>query len=301
MNGLFVNGVMTVVHEGKTHTCNSDHPNYERCKEAFKSRDAQAFVDACDIPLAVQKYSGSKLVVENDRVLYNGQELHNCVVDRLLNLMNDGFDVSYLVRFIERLMANPSRRSVEQLYNFLELYFLPITEDGTFLAYKVVRNDYMDKYSGKFDNSVGQIIECDRNEVCDDPDKGCSHGFHAGSLEYSGPNGYYFSPGDRIMIVEIDPACVVSVPRDVSYQKIRTCKYKVVAEYTHTMKSQVYTAKNNTYAPAFKEGSTYNFEYDGEQRTATVVKVFPTYLHCRCRKGDKSAGQFRNFTLSNIR
>ena len=103
---------------------------------------------------------------------------------------------------------------------------MPLTPEGNFLAYKGVNMDFTDKYSGQHDNSVGQVLEMRRNGVCDDLNKGCSAGFHAGSYEYA--KGWA-GGGGQLMVVEIDPADVVSVPNDCSFQKLRTSKYKVVA------------------------------------------------------------------------
>jgi len=108
----------------------------------------------------------------------------------------------------------------------LEHKNMPLTPDGNFLAYKGVKDDFSDHYSGKFDNSVGQTLEMQRNAVCDDANMGCSYGFHAGSHSYA--KGYA-SCGGHLMIVEINPSDVVSVPHDCDCQKLRTAKYKVVA------------------------------------------------------------------------
>ena len=65
-----------------------------------------------------------------------------------------------------------------------------------------------------------------RTAVCDDANHGCSAGFHAGSHEYAKS---YASGGGHLLLVEIDPSDVVSVPHDCDCQKLRTAKYKVVA------------------------------------------------------------------------
>ena len=96
---------------------------------------------------------------------------------------------------------------------------MPLTPDGNFLAYKGVREDYTDWHSGKFSNKVGDVNEMTRNNVCDDANVGCSDGFHAGSYEYA--KGYAHN-GGNLMIVEIDPSDVVSVPHDCDCQKLRT-------------------------------------------------------------------------------
>jgi hypothetical protein len=73
----------------------------------------------------------------------------------------------------------------------------------------------------------GDEHEMTRNKVCDDANVGCSHGFHAGSLDYAKSYGN----GGHLMVVEIDPRDVVSVPLDCDQQKLRTAKYKVVAHF----------------------------------------------------------------------
>ena len=133
-----------------------------------------------------------------------------------------------LVLFLGKLMDNPSSRATEELYSFLEHKNMPLTPEGNFLAYKGVDGDFKDFWSHKFDNSVGQTLEMRRNGVCDNANQGCSAGFHAGSYEYA--KGYA-SNGGNLMVVEIDPSDVVSVPYDCECQKLRTSKYKVVSHY----------------------------------------------------------------------
>ena len=141
--------------------------------------------------------------------------------------MEKGLPYKPLVRFLEKLMSNPSSRAVNELYSFLEHKNMPLTPDGNFLAYKGVKDDFTDWYSGTFSNKVGDVNEMVRNAVCDDANIGCAYGFHAGSLEYA--KGY--GNGGHLMVVEIDPADVVSVPYDCDQQKLRTAKYKVVSHF----------------------------------------------------------------------
>jgi hypothetical protein len=51
-------------------------------------------------------------------------------------------------------------------------------------------------------------------------------------LEYAKSFG---GVGSRLLIVEINPADVVSVPLDSSCQKLRTAKYKVVSEFVRPL------------------------------------------------------------------
>jgi hypothetical protein len=101
---------------------------------------------------------------------------------------------------------------------------MPITTKGTFLAYKGIREDGKDVHSGTIDNSPGQTPTMPRRLVNDDPNQGCSQGLHVGAFEYAS------HWGPRVVLVEVDPADVVSVPADHSYQKCRACKYKVLRD-----------------------------------------------------------------------
>ena len=132
--------------------------------------------------------------------------------------------------FLKNIMENPSYQSQLELYDFLEHKHLPITEDGCFLAYKAVRKDFMDKYSGTFNNQIGGIVKMTRAKVDDDRQMGCAAGLHVGALDYVTSYGS-LEAGDRIIIVKINPRDAVSVPTDSSHQKLRTCQYEVVGQY----------------------------------------------------------------------
>jgi hypothetical protein len=219
---------LTVVVNGKALTMAGDHPNWEAAKQALSDNDPDQIETLFDVAKSVEDYFDQEAAIEvkDGAVRYEGEEVHNLVVDKILNFMREGLPYKPLVKFLGKLLENPSRRAIDELYSFLEHKSMPITEDGNFIAYKGVTSDFKDFYSRKFDNSVGQTLEMRRNGVCDDANHGCSAGFHAGSYEYASG---YASSGGHMMRVEIDPADVVSVPHDCECQKLRTSKYKVVA------------------------------------------------------------------------
>jgi hypothetical protein len=140
-------------------------------------------------------------------------------------MYQDGFPIEPMVNFMENLMLNPSKRAVTELYGFLEKGNLPITPDGHFLAYKKVKQDYTDCYTGTMDNSVGQVVEMERNSVDDDQNRTCSTGLHFCSREYLNHFG-----GERVMILKINPRDVVSIPNDYNDTKGRACRYEVIDE-----------------------------------------------------------------------
>ena len=221
---------LTAVINGKAHSMNSDHPAWEQAKDALSNEEWERLEKLFDVQQAVEDYldEDAEIEIRDGQVLYQGESVHNLVVEKIMSFMRNGLPYKPLVKFLGKLMDNPSRRSVDELYKFLEHKNMPLTPEGNFLAYKGVNEDFTDKYSGKFDNSVGNVLEMRRNGVCDDANMGCSSGFHAGSYEYA--RGYA-SGGGNLLVVEINPADVVSVPHDCSCQKLRTSKYKVVSVY----------------------------------------------------------------------
>lgn len=219
---------LTVSLEGKTYTINSGHPSWRQAIESLKRKDYQTLKELISVKKAFSAFTGDKVKVIDNQVFFNGEPIHNYLSGKILSFMEKGLPHESLIKFLERLMANPSRRAVNELYAFLSHKNLPITDSGTFLAYKSVRSDYTDHHTGSFNNSIGTTLQMTRNNVCDDHNQGCSVGFHAGSLEYASSFG---GAESVLLIVEIDPADVVSVPSDCNCQKLRTCKYTVVAKY----------------------------------------------------------------------
>jgi hypothetical protein len=252
---------LTVVFDGKAQSMNCEHPSWLQAQDALKAQDWDRLEKLFDVESAVEDYldAEANIEVKDGQVLYQGESMHNMVVDKILNFMKQNLPHQPLVKFLGKLMDNPSRRAIDELYSFLEHKNMPITPEGNFLAYKGVNQDFTDFYSGKFDNSVGSVLEMRRNGVCDDANMGCSSGFHAGSYDYA--KGYA-SGGGHLMIVEIDPADVVSVPLCSDCQKLRTAKYKVVGVY------------ETIDAPPLDEGlnTTYSgyLEYDPDGEEADV-------------------------------
>ena len=237
---------LTVSVEGKTYTINSGHPSWKQAIESLKRKDYQALKDLVSVQKAFCSFTGDKVKIVDNQVFFNGEPINSYLSEKILSFMEKGLPHESLIKFLERLMANPSRRAVTELYSFLRHKSLPITDDGTFLAYKSVRSDYTDHHTGNFNNSIGNALEMTRNNVCDDHSQGCSVGFHAGSLEYASSFG---GADSVLLIVEIDPADVVSVPSDCECQKLRTCKYKVVAKYDGPLPEHYTKDAQSAYDP----------------------------------------------------
>jgi hypothetical protein len=216
---------IVVIIDNNPHTITSTHIGYEKIKEAIKNNDWDAVRDVIEPKKIVLNYGAGNVSIQGDKLFWKGNELHTTLAMRLIQMYQDGFSIEPMVNFMENLMQNPSKRAVTELYGFLEKGALPITPDGYFLAYKKVREDYLDCHSGTMDNSVGKIVEMERNEVDDDKDRTCSTGLHFCSQSYLSSFG-----GARTVILKINPRDVVSIPSDYNDSKGRACRYEVIGE-----------------------------------------------------------------------
>ena len=216
---------IVVVIGNKSHTVSKTHITYNKVLEAIKAQDWDLVKDIIEPKKVVLSYGKGNVTIDGEQLFWKGKELHNSMATRMIAMLQEGFTIEPMVNFMENLMTNPSKRSVDELYGFLEKSQLPITPDGHFLAYKKVRDNYFDVHSGTMDNSVGKIVEMERNEVDGNKDRTCSAGLHFCALGYLGHFG-----GAKIMIVKINPRDVVSIPSDYNDTKGRACRYEVIGE-----------------------------------------------------------------------
>lgn len=241
---------IVVVIGNKSYTISKSHITYQKVLDAIKASDWNKVKEVIEPRKVVLQYGRGNVAVQGDTLFWRGKELHNAMSLRMIQMLQDGFPIEPMIKFMDNLYNNPSKRAVDELYGFLEKNQLPITPDGHFLAYKKVRVDYKDCYTGTMDNSVGQVVMMVRNEVDDDKNRTCSVGLHFCGLSYLNHFG-----GERIMIVKINPADVVSIPSDYNEAKGRACRYEVVGElnaeaapetaFTQAVQSNGYNTKND--------------------------------------------------------
>jgi hypothetical protein len=223
-------GFATVIINGKQYDMDCTHPSFKKVIEELKLKtpNPNRLKSLMSVKTMVKSFSDGSITIVGEKVLKDGVELHGNLVDMILTLHRSGHSFERFLKFLDNLMLNPSKRAVDELYNFLAYVRLPITEDGCFIGYKKVQDDYLDCYSKQFDNSPGKVHEIPRNTVDDDKTRTCSYGFHVGSLDYA--KNQYMSDSGRVMLVKVNPKDVVSVPVDYDGQKLRTCKYEVLSD-----------------------------------------------------------------------
>lgn len=203
-------------------------PEYKATAGSLAIR--QNLLDLVDVSQKINSAGAGKVTVRDGIVYYGEESVHSAITERILWGLNEGFDMTAYMAFLDNAMDNPSNRAVTEMYSFMERNNMGITEDGYILGYKKVKEDFKDIYTGKMDNSPGQIVEMIRNKVNDNPNETCSHGLHFCAMSYL--SQYGTARGNKIVIVKVNPADIVSVPIDYGFAKVRCCKYEVLAEYT---------------------------------------------------------------------
>jgi hypothetical protein len=252
--------ITVVLDDGSTHVLDNSHTNFPRVLSALQAGDAQGALDALDIFQATRDglADNGLTFVSPTEILLNGVALDPALTKVLFDTLQSGDNGSSLVKFAKRLDENPSRKSREQLYGFIKANDLTIDEDGYIIAYKGVTTDenggYVSCAAGpgnvngvefthaQLPNNVGDIVTLDRRLVDDDSNRGCSVGLHAGTYEYASTFGSGIT-----LTVKIDPADVVSVPHDCSYQKVRVCRYEVLATTEEKFLGAVWDGVNHNY------------------------------------------------------
>lgn len=247
---IFVPGGVSLYIDGKPMNAEESHPNYTKVVDAIREGRFEDIPNLLDVGSAITRFGNGIVEVVNGEVLYNGKPLRHYIVDHILNMMSQGFNIDPMIAYLTNLMQNPSKRAVDELHKFNEYGKMPITEDGCFIAYKRIYGWY-DSHSRTVFNKPAHLmteaernmlpyttergvtveigegglttVSMERNMVDDNAENTCSQGLHFCSQEYLRS----FS-GDKIVVLKINPAHVVSIPVDYNNTKGRCWKYQVI-------------------------------------------------------------------------
>ncbi len=230
---IITNDSVTLTIGDTTDTVVMGSPNFSEIREAVLAGNHVHAQELMNPAVGITKWGNGALQIEDDEVLYGGMKLTGKLVERVLTLMGQGDDSFIpLANFLTKVMEHESFTTRMRLMDFAAHDKLDLTEDGSVIAFKNVRDDYMDKYSGKFDNRVGNSPSMPRADVNDDHDVDCAEGLHVCSPTYL--KGFWGTSG-RTMKVIVKPKNFVAIPYTYSDSKARVCEYTVVEEITDSI------------------------------------------------------------------
>lgn len=184
-------------------------------------------------------------------------------------------------KFMIKASNNPNDVSASDLFEFITVNKLPLSIDGEVLAYKIVRNNFLDIHSGTKDHTPGKEVTEDNVDY--NRDVTCSNGLHFCSKDYLPSYGGFFGAGNdsnRLVLVKIDPSDVAAFPRDYNNAKGRCRKYTVVSELpTALFTAVVELMEQVPFVDIAKLGApqqvTTRLGEQVRQHTATIVKQAP--------------------------
>jgi hypothetical protein len=221
--------------DGVPYTVRDDDPRYDELMDGLaEGWDEEAILDLLTSKTAVgvveDQLSSAGIVFDmtGDRATYNGNPLPTDLTGYLSAAISRG-DASAVVEFVKRLFKSPNENTRMSLFRFLETNHMPILDDGRFLAFKVVNDDYTDCHSGTFDNTPGSTLRVEWDQVDTNPELTCSRGLHVCSREYLKA---FYHAGRRVVTVAVAPEDVGAVPYDYNGSKMRTVGYEVLVEIT---------------------------------------------------------------------
>lgn len=212
--------------DGRTYTIKRGDSRFEEVRQAIRMGKVDTIPTLLDLKGKLVSESNGGIYLLNGILRCDNYIIPPLLATRITQMFKEGFSTEPLIKFLSNLMENPSKIAQNELYGFIEACQLPITADGHFLAYKMVRNNFKDIYSGSMDNSVGQVLTMPRDSVDDNRNHTCSRGLHFCSEGYLGHYGT--CNVDQVVIVKINPRDVVSIPSDYNNAKGRACRYEVV-------------------------------------------------------------------------
>ena len=252
------------------------HANFNLVKEAIRDDKPESYIrDLANVLKKLEEavqpvasmFGAGKVKVTRDGVTFDGRPLHMTICTRIMEHVAENLPVQPLINFLDKLLnGNQSRDAVMSLYDFLEANKIPITEDGDFIVYKRVRDDYLDLHSGTMDNSVGNKLRIPAWEVEADRSRTCAKGLHVCSRQYLPHFGAY--GGNRVVICKVNPADVVAVPPDYNNAKMRVCAYEVIGELTDDQKADIFDNAKIVRPGDFSENITWGDNFSEDESEA---------------------------------
>lgn len=227
VNYHILNSSVVINYSGKTFTIAHNDERYSKVIECIKTNNLGGIPEIVETE---RQFLKSGFSFDDGLLYYQDEAIPPELNERILIYKNLGLPYNSLLLFWENLKQNPSFDARQQLFKFLTHNGHPLTEDGCFIAYRGVTNDFKDLHTRKFNNSVGSICEMKRELVDDNPNNTCSTGLHVACYEYAKDFG------QQLIVVKVNPRDVVAVPTDYNGTKMRVCRFEVVSigEKIHT-------------------------------------------------------------------
>jgi hypothetical protein len=199
-------------------------------------------------------------------------------------------EVESIKPFLENTLKNPYINAAEELYDYCKALDFEITDDGCFLAYKKVNNDFTSVHANKEGNhilhTIGTYVE--ETDIDTNRHNVCSKGLHFCSKEYLKSFG-----GSKTIVVKVNPKDVVAIPTDYNFSKGRCTKYYVVGELVNgslvesATKEKLVTSKTTIQPRILKTYELYT-QYKNIHDVSQRMNISPKTVQRNLQKYKKA-------------
>lgn len=246
---------VTLFVDNKPYIAKNDHPNFKKIVSYILSNQESLAVPLFNIAEAITQKTNSKLTVKNGEVYFGTTKIHNSVCARIREFLSQGKDINHLVKFLEKLLNNPSKYVFNNLYEYLTKYNLSIDKDGDIYGLKAVKFNLKSKWTDSVQYAVDETYSEPRALLRDDQNDGyCGPGLWFGHEQFVFSYG---SGNDHVLVVKVNPEHVLAIPTCSGYQKMAACAITPILDL-----GEIESARNNF---TFKTNSVYDTVYNGEK------------------------------------
>ena len=233
--------VVTAYVDGEMYSITDERPQFEAILNKLRQGDESVVADFDAANFANKAFHKvtDRVNIKSGVIYLDDEPVDNGMARVIMDYLAEGNDNALpLVKFMERLHENPSHRSREQLWQYVQRHDIHIADDGRMALYKSVYPDgdgfksvasgraFVNgvEHKGQIPSKPGDIVTMPRREISDDPDRACHAGLHCGARSYA--EGFFGGAGRVMVMVLVGPEHVVCVPKDHEWAKIRVEQYE---------------------------------------------------------------------------
>lgn len=152
----------------------------------------------------------------------------------------DSIKIETYKNFWTLMSLNTDEDCRKNLFAFLMRHDFKVAKCGFFVAYRNVDTTntpevFTDHHTHTFKIRVGEMVTLPRSQCDCNSERECSRGLHVSSTNWLTQN-YYGNVG---LVVLVNPAEVVAVPKRSDYGKLRTCAYLPIDKIVYNTEGKI--------------------------------------------------------------
>lgn len=198
-------GVISAFVKGKPIVIAPDHLFYSRVIQAISENDEEKFLRFTNInnsisSIFVDENKEQCFFIKGDDIYFKNVLIPSSMLQKMIGILDvNELDYFRIIRFLNKLIhPDISLENASLCVSLLEKDF-PLIDDGCFLAFIKVKNDWTDFEKGTIDHSFGKQVVASEG----------SSGLTVGSLKFI--KNHHSHILGHYLLVKVDPTHIISV------------------------------------------------------------------------------------------